>query len=127
MADYTWLHDVTAAFDPPTFGPRPLLGRSWRCSGGVFERGQEGLDGGEGLVGQYGERGSALFGYPSAGGGEQDGGEHEGDEFELVIVGGAAGAAGEQAGQEIDAPALLAGVTSLEGRDGPDEPHTGEG
>ena len=22
MADYTWVHDVTAAFDPPTFGPR---------------------------------------------------------------------------------------------------------
>jgi hypothetical protein len=35
-----------------------------------------------------------LFGYPSAGGGEQDGGEHERDEFELVIVGGAAGADG---------------------------------
>jgi len=66
----------------------------------VFERGQEGFDGGEGLVDQDGERGSALFGYPSAGGGEQDGGEHEGDEFELVIVDGAAGTAGEQAGQE---------------------------
>jgi hypothetical protein len=60
----------------------------------VLERGQQGLDGGDGLVDQGGERGSALFGYPSAGGGEQDGGEHERDEFELVIVGGAAGADG---------------------------------
>jgi hypothetical protein len=46
-----------------------------------------------------------LPGYPTAGGGEQDGGEHEGDELELVIVGGAAGAAGEQVGQEVDGPA----------------------
>ena len=64
-----------------------------RCSGGVFDRGQEGFDGGDGLVDRDSERGSALLSYPSAGGGEQDGGEHEGDEFELVIVGGAAGAA----------------------------------
>ena len=43
------------------------------------------------LVDQAGERGSALFGYPSPGGGEQDPGEHERDKFELVVVGGAAG------------------------------------
>src|SRR5215469_4704711 len=107
--------------------PAALPGRSWLCPGGVFERGQEGLDGGDGLVDQDGERGSALLGYPSAGGGKQYGGEHEGDELELVIVGGAAGAVGEQLGQEVDSPALLAGVTSFEGRDGRDEPHTREG
>jgi hypothetical protein len=45
----------------------------------------------------------------------------------LVIVGGAPGAVGEQAGQEFDGSAFLAGVTSFEGRDGRDEPHTGEG
>jgi hypothetical protein len=38
-------------------GDRPLLGRLWQWSGGVFERGQEGFDGGEGLVADIARKG----------------------------------------------------------------------
>ena len=52
----------------------------------MFERGQQGFDGAEGLVGQRGERGGALFGYPSAGRGEHDRGQHVGDELARKVV-----------------------------------------
>ncbi len=93
---------------------------------GVLERGQEGFDGGDGLIDQGLERDGSPVGCPAPGRGVQDGDERGRGELDLIIAGGSPGAIGQQAGDQAGASALLAGIAGVKGRGLSDEAQPGQ-